>query len=299
MYIPSQTLQTAMAAGNPQRVLLEFVERDTSITETFSNEDIAISEGLRLTRPFNTEEELTIGSCPSAEIEFSLLNANQQLADFTFGDCRVWIGYRIDSGTPGSEAKTAVFEEDGVNKTYEFVPLGVFNIERPDIVKRDILQVRGYDRMTLFDKEMPSREELGLEEQETITIKMLLEKMCLNVGVTLATTSFLNDDLEIGDWPTRYFDSKTMREVLRWIAEAAGSIARFNRDGQLEIAWFQAYNSVTYDEHSYSDFVQTWYQVAPIDGLKVRNQQETDESSYPPDTEFENPYLIVGNPFLR
>ena len=291
----SQTMQAAMLAGAPQRVLLEFTDPDTGTVTTMSNEEVAISQGVKWTAPFNGEEELTFGLCPSAEISFTLLNDERQLSDFRFGECAVWIGYRLASGVTPAGDKYQTFTGDG---TYEFAPLGVFVIERPDIVAKDTISVTGSDRMSLFDVEMPSKTDLGLNptSANSVTIADLLSAMCTYVGVTLATQTFMNDDLSFTSWPSKYFDGRTMREVLKWIAEAAGSIARFNRSGQLEITWFSEV-TITYDENNYKDFVPTWYETAAIDGLKVRNAEETSESSY--GTDPENPYVIAGNPFLR
>lgn len=301
MYNPSQTLLTAMAAGNPQRVLLEFTQPGTSAVEAFSNEDIAVTEGIQLTSPFNGDEELTFGLCPSAQIQFSLLNDMRQIDDFTFGECKVWIGFRIDEGTPSETAKTAYFMEDGDDRLYEFIPIGVFITERPDVVRKDIISVTANDRMSLFDVDMPSKETLQLNPTTAnpVTLLQLLQAMCTHVGVTLATTAFLNYDLQFSAWPGNDFANRTMRDVLRWIAEAAGSIARFNRDGELEIAWFTEIPAatLTYDEHDYSEFTQTWYETAEIDGLRVRNQAETSETVY--GTDPSNAYIIAGNPFLR
>jgi len=302
MYTPSETLQTALDAGNPQRILLEFTDPDSGDVEAFSNEDIDISDGLRVNRTFNGDEELTVGLCPSAEVQFSLLNDERQLADFRFGECAVWIGARIDEGTPDQDAKTETFTENGVEVLYEFAPIGVFIVERPDIVQRDIIQITANDRMSKFDVEMPSKTTLGLNPTTSnpVKIRELLSAMCNYVGVALASGApnwFMNSDLSFSTWPSKYFESRTMREVLKWIAEAAGSIARFNRYGQLEIAWLNDLTeTVAYDENNYSDFTQTWYEVAQIDGLKVRNQDETSESTV--GTDPENPYVIAGNPFL-
>lgn len=296
----SETMQTALNAGNPQRVLLEFTDPDSAEIQTFSNEEIAVDRGVRLSTAFNAEEDLTVGLCPSAQIQFTLLNDERQLADFRFGECAAWIGVRIDEGTPSETAKKKFFTESGAQALYEFAPLGIFKVERPDVVAKDTIDITAYDRMALFeDEEMPSRADLAqgtsLPTSGNITLKQLLQAMCTKVGVTLATQTFLNSGLEFTSWPSKYFESKTMKEVLRWIAEAAGSIARFNRQGQLEMTWFQEVN-VTYDEHDYKDFVPTWYETMQIDGLKVRNQGETRESTI--GTNPKNPYVIAGNPFL-
>ena len=296
----SQTMQTAMAAGNPQRVLLEFYDPTThQVSETFSNEEIAITRGVEWSAAFNGEEELTMGLCPSAQISFTLLNDNRTLNGFEFGEFSAWIGYRLAPGTTPAGTKYETFEGDGL---YEFAPLGVFIAERPDIVAKDMIEVRASDRMTLFDVEMPSKTDLSLNPTSSNPVRILdlLQAMCGYVGVSLANTQaggwFMNYDLTFTSWPTKYFSGKTMREVLKYIAEAAGSIARFNRDGDLEICWFTTVN-VTYDEGDYKEFAQTWYETATIDGLKVRNADETSETSY--GTNPTNYYVIAGNPFLK
>ena len=78
MYTISQTLQTALTAGTPQRVLLEF----TDASADFSNEDISITTGLELNEMFCSETDITAGLCPSAEIRFDMLNDEGQLNDF-------------------------------------------------------------------------------------------------------------------------------------------------------------------------------------------------------------------------
>jgi len=297
MYQLSETMQTAMAAGNPQRILLEFTDPDTGTVTTMSNEEVSVTAGVSVYAPFNAEEELTFGLCPSAEVQFTLLNDERQLADFRFGECAVWLGVRIDEGTPDASAKTATFREGGRNALYEFAPIGVYIVERPDVVQKDSIQIRANDRMSKFDEEMPSQSDLGFSPMPSdgVSILQLLQALCTQAGVTLATTTFLNSDLTFTTWPKKYFDGRTMREVLKWIAEAAGSIARFNRQGELELVWFSDVN-VSYTEGDYSEFTRAWYETAAVDGLKVRNQSETSESTVGTGTD--NNYVISGNPFL-
>lgn len=287
----SETLRAAITAGKPQRFLLEFpVNGSYADPTTFSNEDIAVSAGVRLSASVNTDEELTIGSCPSAEISFSLLNDVRQISKFTFGECKAWLGARIDSGTPTMKTKT--FTEGGETVTYEFAPLGVFIVKRPDIVAKDIIQITANDRMTLFDEELPDGNVPGVTYPTTIG--GIASALCSHYGVSLATPTFTNSTLAVSKRPSQ-FDSRTGREVLRWIAEAAGGFARFNRNGELEIRWFEQ-TTVSFDEHNYKDFTPTWYKTQAITGLKVRNQEETTETIEGTAT---NPYVIVGNPFLR
>lgn len=293
MYEISQTLRTAIAAGNPQRVLIEFTHKPDgtaySPSVVFSNEDIAVSNGLQLTEEFNPETDLTIGSCPSAEIQFTMLNDSDQLVDFEFGTFKAYLGARIDEGTPASGAKTKTFTENGATVVYEFCPLGTFIAPRPDVVKKLMIDVDANDQMTLFDTDMPT----SLQEY-TGTLAGMATALCTHVGVSLKSTDFLNATMSV-TLTAEQSENKTMREVLGWVAEAACSNARFNRDGLLEFVWFSPVN-VTFDEHNYTEFTPNWYETKAIDGLHIRNADSTEEYVFGAGT---NAYMIQDNPFLR
>ena len=292
MYTVSQTLQTALNNGTPQRVLLEFMNASGTVTDVFSNEDIVVSTGVELDEMFNSETDLTIGLCPSAEIRFDMLNDNGQLEDFGFGKCKVWLGARIDSGTPSNTAKTKTFTGGKCNGLFEFTPLGVFLVERPSVVKKKIITITANDQMQLFDEDWPGSAALILTYPTTLS--NLFTKLCAYVGVAYASASFLNSDITVSAEPEA-FENATMREVLGWIAEAACSVARFNRDGQLEMAWFSTVNSV-YDEHNYTEFSPAWYETKAVDKLNIRNADSETEYTYGSGS---NAYMIQDNPFLR
>lgn len=289
MYTVSQTLQAAIANGTPQRVLLEFTVANAS----FSNEDIVVSTGVELNEMFNSETDLTIGKCPSAEIRFDMLNDNGQLEDFQFGKFKAWLGARIDNGTPANSAKTKTFSGGLYPGLYEFTPLGVFIADRPAVVKKKILSITANDQMQLFDVDMPTATAMSLTYPTTLST--LFTKMCNYVGVQYKSATFMNSTLTVSSQPEDFEDA-TMREVLGWIAEAACSIARFDRDGLLEMAWFSTVNSV-YDEHNYTDFSPSWYATKAIDGLHVRNANSESETVLGQSST--NNYLIQDNPFLR
>ena len=80
-----------------------------------------------------------------------------------------------------------------------------------------------------------------IEEVGTPTIKQVLEDICEQAGITLATQSFINDDIVI----TWYDNRITAREYVSYIAEIAGGYARINSNGQLEIVPFTNTSSET------------------------------------------------------
>lgn len=296
MYELSPSMQEAIANGNPQRVLLEFTHvpdgSEYSPHKKFSNEDILVTDGVRLTEEFNSETDMTIGLCPSAEIQFTMLNDNGQLSDFEFGTFTAYLGVRITDGEQGESAKTESFTENGVTALYEFAPIGTFIAHRPDIVRVMTIDVDANDRMTLFDTEMPSKTALGITYP--VTLSELTTAMCNYLEVPMKTDTWLNSDLVVTKEP-KQFEAATMREVLGWIAEAGCSNARFNRDGKLEFVWFNLV-AREFNEHQYSEFTPAWYETKIIDGLHIRNADSTTEYTVGIG---KNVYLIQDNPFLR
>ena len=293
MYSIPNTLQTALANGTPQRVLIEFTKKPNGTAYNpvvqYSNEDILVDTGVELDETFQSEEDFAVGGTPSAEIRFTMVNDAGQLKTFQFGTFTAWLGARIDSGTPGQNTKTKTFTENGVSRTYQFTPLGTFIAARPNIVSTKTIDVDAYDQMALFEVEMPTDNALNLTWPSTLS--NLFVKMCNYVGVNYVSSTFTNSTLSVASRP-KSFSNATMRDVMGWIAEAAGSVAKFNRDGKIGMAWFNTVNK-TYTESDYSDFVPYRYETKAINKLSVRKdgaEHVTGSGS--------NAYMILNNPFI-
>lgn len=181
--------------------------------------------------------------------------------------------------------------EGGTRKRYEFVPLGTFTADRPDSPDVNLIDMTCYDIMQKFDIDMPSASELGMSYPSTIS--NLFVKMCDYLGVSYKSSTFINSTAIIQSEPAD-FESVTMREVLKWIAEAAGSNARFNRDGKLELAWLQT-TSQSYAASNYSDFTPKWYKTKKVTKLYNKDTQNSSQTEYGSGSEA---YLIQDNPLL-
>jgi len=182
----------------------------------------------------------------------------------------------------------------GTNRrTYEFVPLGVFNAERPNVPYVNEIHFTCYDLMQRFEKDMPDDATLGITWPSTFG--NLFIKMCQHVGVQYASTYFVNSSAQLSTRPEE-FDNATMREVLQWLAEAAGSVARFDRDGKLKFDWLHTETGLEIDEHGYSEFNPHWYETKKI--TKVYNRASNGEYENTTGTGNEA-YLIQDNPLLK
>lgn len=83
----SEAFRTAIRNGAPQRALLRFSNA------TFGNSDISITGGgIRLTEIINGDTNLHYGLCSSARLEASIINHNNLLEKFEFGEFQASLG---------------------------------------------------------------------------------------------------------------------------------------------------------------------------------------------------------------
>ena len=177
-------------------------------------------------------------------------------------------------------------------RTYEFVPLGVFTAERPNVPTVIEIDFNCHDRMMKFEKDMPSDADLGITYP--CTFSNLFVKMCDYLNVPYRSSTFINSTATISARPDA-FDTATMRDVLRWLAEAACSNARFDRDGYLVMDWIRS-TSQAIDESGYSEFSPYWYETKRVTKLYNRASDGSyDKTSGSGD----EAYLIQDNPLLK
>ena len=115
-----------------------------------------------------------------------------------------------------------------VGNSYEYVPIGIFNIENQPTNDKDKTTIKLRDNSVKFDfnyNAQPLIEENG----GSATKLQILQDICTQAGVTCNITSFIGYLDEIGV----YDNTITAREYISRIAEQAGRIATINRSGEL------------------------------------------------------------------
>ena len=115
-----------------------------------------------------------------------------------------------------------------VNNSYEYVPIGVFNIQDTPTTDGKTTTIKLRDNAVKFDfnyNAQPLIEENG----DSVTKLQLLQDICTKAGVTCNISSFIGstDLIEI------YDNTITARVYVADIAEQAGAIATINRSGEL------------------------------------------------------------------
>lgn len=228
----------------PQDVRLEFTGG-----EVIGTSDIAItSGGLTYTEILNGETDVTFGRAVMSELSVTLINAGGRFTQFDF--------------TQEFTAKIGV----KVGDAFEYVPLGVFKGLRPDKVRGKLIEFTAHDRMSLFGKPAESFTD-GLTFP--CTLGQIYTKLCDFCGVGYVSATFPNSDKTFDKNPLEDTDY-TCREILGYIAEAAGSYARMSRDGAVELVWFEnAYYII--DKTTWFEITESEFLTPPIDKLEVYN----------------------------
>lgn len=177
--------------------------------------------------------------------------------------------------------------------TWEYCPLGIFTAGTP---KRRVqkVAVTGMDRMEKFDADA-SDWWSSISWGSGLTLHTLLQKMCAQLGVTL-TTSNTYPNANVAVKNPLSADGLTYRDILRYIAEAGCSYARFDRDGALELAWFSTpTNAPKINANRYFTAETAEYNVPVITAVQLLANSDDVGVTVGSGN---NGYQIVDNPFL-
>lgn len=246
-----------------------------------SGSDIAVTGGgFVYTSVLNGDNDFTVGRAVSAQIETTLVNDSGKFTDYDFN--RLFSVSLSILTNPEAESETDKYTE---------ISLGVFQGERPEKVRGKLIEFRLYDLMTMFDV---SAEEFITSLTFPTTLGAIYTALCDFVGLTPSSTSAFTNSTKT--YTSNPFSSAgyTTREVLAWIAEAAGRYARMDEDGKVELVEFGTFSHKVLltdrFEMSENEFV-----VPQIGKLEVYNSYGDQLVTAGTGS---NTYVISDNPFL-
>lgn len=246
-----------------------------------SGSDIAVTGGgFVYTSVLNGDNDFTVGRAVSAQIETTLVNDSGKFTDYDFN--RLFSVSLSILTNPEAESETDKYTE---------ISLGVFQGERPEKVRGKLIEFRLYDLMTMFDV---SAEEFITSLTFPTTLDAIYTGLCDFVGLTPSSTSGFTNSTKT--YTANPFSSAgyTAREVLAWIAEAAGRYARMDEDGKVELIEFGTFSHKVLltdrFEMSENEFV-----VPQIGKLEVYNSYGDQLVTAGTGS---NTYVISDNPFL-
>lgn len=230
------------------------------------------SGGLTLTEVLNGETDMTVGRAVSSQAEMVLFNTGGEFQDFNFNQ-----EFTLQFGVK-------------INDNFEYINLGIFKGERPEKVRGKLINFSAYDRMVYFDI---SAEEFITGLTFPTTLGEIYQSLCSFVGVNPVSLTFINSDKQYTFNPFSSADY-TAREILAWIAEAAGAYARFNSAGNVELTWYENKNHTILKTDRF-EMTESEFTTPAIDKLEVYNsygdQLVTSGTG-------SNTYVISDNPFL-
>ena len=188
--------------------------------------DNTVSDGIRSIKfngGSNRSDDFTIGSAVSQYVEISIGNTEVQ---FESKEMLVQIGMTV-------------------NGIVEYIPIGYFTAEKPEVEDGEI-KITAYDRMMNMEKGC------FLSMGDKTTTVAVLQEISQKYGVPIVTSGLASKPMKK---PVGY----TCREVLSYIAQIYGGFAICNRQGQIEIRTYSDPNYTVgtnryWDSFTHNDF---------------------------------------------
>lgn len=177
---------------------------------------------------------------------------------------------------------------------------GIFQAEKPEKASANIYKFTAYDRVCRLDQDI-SQWLYGLEGWP-YTLWELAKLVCDHCGVTLKDTQLPN-----GAYSVAAFSGQgiTGRQVLSWIAQAAGRFCRATPEGELEFAWWRPTaiaigpgQTDSQDFYYQGSLSFSDYTVAPVEKVQIHLTDEDVGAIYPDTGENCNTLRITGNYLL-
>ena len=114
--------------------------------------------------------------------------------------------------------------------------IGVFRAVKPTKASRNTYKVYAYDAVSRLDG-IQSAWLRSIQGQFPMTLWAFAKAVAARCGVTIANTALpANGSYQVQAF---YSDDLTGRQLLAWVAQAAGCFLRANADGALEFAWYK------------------------------------------------------------
>ena len=265
---PDTNLLEAIRAHTEQDIKITFADNTV-----LGKADVAITgDGVKITDILNGDTDYTFGKAVCKQVEMTLFNVDNKFNNFDFTqEFTLQIGVKVGAA-------------------FQYVTVGVFKGERPDKVRGKLIDFTAYDRMQKFEV---SASDFIENMTFPVTLGAVFSSLCAAVGVEPITTTFTNSTKNFTFNPFSTSDY-TAREVLAWIAEAAGCYARVNADGKVELNTFTT-NSYKILKTDRFEMSESEFETPVIGKLECYTSYGDQLVTAGTGT---NTYVISDNPFL-
>lgn len=172
------------------------------------------ADGVKISDAVSGTNNFEIGTAITNQLTLSIYNENDAFSDYDFTNAKIktWIGLKLESGI-------------------EWLKKGVFVASDPTTTP-DVITIKALDNMSKFDKVYDGKLTFPA------TLQKIVQYCCLQCGVALADSLFDNYTYEVHTNPLKASENVTYRAIIAYCALLAGCYARCNRDGKLELNWY-------------------------------------------------------------
>lgn len=203
------------ALNNDNRDYREVIEITlrNGVTLTLTDEHIW-GGTFKIDDAVSSDNELQLGSAIVNRFDFTINNLYDDFSSYDFYGARVVV-------------KVALLTDVAL----ETIKKGTYVIAEDPVYNGDLIKVTCYDYMYFFDVSYSSS-----MTSYPATADTIIRNACTDLGITLATNTFPNRLLTVAAPPDK--ETTTYREVVAYVAQMCGCYARCNRNGELELKWF-------------------------------------------------------------
>lgn len=263
------------------------IQHSSGILE-LTDKDI-VGGSVVFTESSQTGDDFSIGGTVASTFEFELFRKPEHdLITFEGATVIPQVGLLISSSVDIENyfinaPQPSEFEDSQILEQWEFVPLGRFNVDEIN-KSRNSIKLKAIDNMIELDKPY-SLSNLSYPAN----LYQIYQNICSVADIQPATTSFTNQNHIV---QTRPDGDYSLRDILGFVAELSGSFARCNRNGALELAWYEDVG-LTLDGNNRFDF-KPREDLIQIKGVKF----ETEDTVYIAGTD---DYVVdlTDNPLLQ
>lgn len=260
-------------------------------TLKLTDEDIEMGS-FKVIDSTQTGEDFTVGGTTAKHMEFTIVNKNKYegvnfIGSKVIPTVSLLIEESIDAHfiQPSQPSKMKGFED-----VWEHIPLGQFNVDIADRL-RSTIEIKAIDNMILLDKPY-SVSNLSYPA----TLSGIVNDACNIVGVGIPSKSFVNSNYVVEEKPE---GNLTLRNIVGFAAELAGSYAKFDRFGRLHMGWYEETDTVI-TKHQRIDYKQSDYKTN-ITGISFDSGEKDEDDNEIVYVVGKEDYMIdiSGNPLLQ
>ena len=217
----SSAFLRALSAGRSDYALRAVITLTDSTALTLENEEIW-DGGFSVEDAVSNDNSFDVGAAIINQAKLVINNIYEDYDAYDFDGAQVvmYAGFaNLDDGTS------------------PYLRMGTFTVDETSY-DGSIITLTCLDNMAKFDRPYTFDQTGDQTLTYPATLGEIVRNACHNCGVTLANNSqqFNRYTYQVTEKPDG--ESTTYRQVISWAAQIAGSFARCNANGQLEIKWY-------------------------------------------------------------